>query len=48
MPVDFSSGSNLRARMLVVTIIICVLTKGWVCYVRSARPASAVPILMTP
>lgn len=24
----FSSGSNLGARMLVVTIIICVLTEG--------------------
>lgn len=40
MPVDFSSGSNLGARMLVVTIINCVLTEDWICYVRSPRPAS--------
>lgn len=43
----FSSGSNLRARMSVATIIICILTQGWVCYVRSVRPKSAAAIFMT-
>lgn len=35
----FSSGSNLRARMSVATIIICILTQGWVCYVRPGSGA---------
>lgn len=42
----FSSGSNLRARMSVATVIICILTQGWVCYVRTVRPKSIGAIFM--
>lgn len=34
----FSSGSNLEQECPVGTVIICILTPGWVCYVRSPRP----------
>lgn len=45
-PLAFSSGSNLGARMSVATIIICILTQGWVCYVRSERRKSIGAIFM--